>query len=35
MGSDAAVARVWELAASVAAGEGMEVVDIEFRREGG
>ena len=26
---------MWEIAGPVAAGEGMEVVDIEFRREGG
>lgn len=29
------VTRVWELAAPVAAGEGMEIVDIELRPEGG
>jgi ribosome maturation factor RimP len=32
---DATVRRVWELAAPFAAREGMEIVDIEFRREGG
>jgi ribosome maturation factor RimP len=32
---DATVQRVWHLAAPVAAREGMEIVDIEFRREGG
>jgi ribosome maturation factor RimP len=32
---DATVTRVWELAAPLAEGEGMEIVDIEFRREGG
>jgi ribosome maturation factor RimP len=35
MEMDATVTRVWELAAPLAAGEGMEIVDIEFRREGG
>ena len=35
MESDPTVTRVWELAAALAAGEGMEIVDIEFRREGG
>ena len=35
MGVDPAVTRVWELAAPLAADEGMEIVDIEFRREGG
>ena len=35
MSADLAVARVWEIAAPLAAGEGMEIVDIEFRREGG
>ncbi len=34
MSVDPVVARVWEMASSVAAGEGMEVVDIEFRPEG-
>lgn len=33
--NDATVARVWELAAPLAEGEGMEIVDIEFRHEGG
>lgn len=32
---DATVERVWRLAARLAAQEGMEIVDIEFRREGG
>jgi ribosome maturation factor RimP len=31
---DATVARIWELAEPLAALEGMEIVDIEFRREG-
>jgi ribosome maturation factor RimP len=31
---DATIARVWELAAPLAEGEGMEIVDIEFRHEG-
>ena len=34
MSVDPVVVRVWEMASSVAAGEGMEVVDIEFRPEG-
>jgi ribosome maturation factor RimP len=34
MSVDPVVARVWEMASSVAAGEGMEIVDIEFRAEG-
>jgi ribosome maturation factor RimP len=34
MSVDPVVARVWEMASSVAAGEGMEIVDIEFRPEG-
>jgi len=34
MSVDPVVARVWEMASSVAAGEGLEVVDIEFRPEG-
>src|SRR5688572_8813128 len=34
MSVDPVVARVWEMASSVATGEGMEVVDIEFRAEG-
>ncbi|MGH7830511.1 MAG: ribosome maturation factor RimP [Candidatus Binatia bacterium] len=34
MAGDATIARVWEIAAPVAEGEGMEVVDIELRREG-
>jgi ribosome maturation factor RimP len=32
---DGTVEQVWRLAAPVAAQEGMEIVDIEFRREGG
>ena len=32
---DTTVTRVWELAAPLATGEGMEIVDIEFRHEGG
>jgi ribosome maturation factor RimP len=32
---DATVERVWRLAAPLAAQEGMEIVEIEFRREGG
>ncbi len=31
---DATVTRVWELAAPLVKGEGMEIVDIEFRHEG-
>jgi ribosome maturation factor RimP len=31
---DATIRRVWELAAPLAQGEGMEIVDIEFRPEG-
>lgn len=34
MAGDAAVERVWEVVAPLAADEGMEVIDIEFRREG-
>lgn len=34
MSVDPVVERVWEMASSVAAGEGMEIVDIEFRPEG-
>ena len=34
MSVDPVVARMWEMASSVAAGEGMEVVDIEFQPEG-
>ena len=29
------IARVWEIAAPLVAGEGMEILDIEFRRSGG
>ena len=32
---DATVGRVWELAAPLAGNEGMEIVDIELRHEGG
>ncbi len=32
---DETVQRVWQLAEPLAAGEGMEIVDIEFRRESG
>lgn len=35
MSADAAVTRVWEIAAPLVAGEGMEIIDIEFRSEGG
>lgn len=31
---DATVARIWELAAPVAETQGMEIIDIELRREG-
>ena len=31
---DATLTRVWQLAAPLAEGEGMEIVDIEFRHEG-
>ncbi|HSK29401.1 MAG TPA: ribosome maturation factor RimP [Candidatus Limnocylindria bacterium] len=31
---DATIGRVWELAAPLAANEGLEIVDIELRREG-
>lgn len=34
MKMDVTVARVWELAAPLAEDEGMEIVDIQFRREG-
>lgn len=34
MSVDPVVSQVWEMAAPVAAAEGMEIVDIEFRREG-
>jgi len=34
METDATVARIWELATPLAANEGMEIVDIQFRREG-
>jgi ribosome maturation factor RimP len=35
MNADPVLSRIWEVVGPVAAGEGMEVVDIEFRREGG
>ena len=35
MNADPVLSRIWEVAVPVAGGEGMEVVDIEFRREGG
>lgn len=35
MGAGWALERVWEIAAPLAAGQGLEVLDIEFRREGG
>lgn len=34
METDATVLRVWEIAAPLAEDEGMEIVDIQFRREG-
>lgn len=34
MGLDSTVSRVWEIAAPLAADEGMEIIDIELRREG-
>ncbi len=34
MDSDSTLTRVWEIAAPLAADEGMEIVDIELRREG-
>jgi ribosome maturation factor RimP len=34
MSVDPVLARIWEMAGPVAAGDGMEIVDIEFRREG-
>lgn len=34
METDRTVSRIWELATQIAAGEGMEVVDVELRREG-
>ena len=34
MSVDPIMARVWEVAAPLAADEGMEIVDIEFRQEG-
>jgi len=35
MNADPALSRIWEIVGPIAAGEGMEVVDIELRREGG
>ena len=35
MSPDSAVTRVWEIATPLVAEEGMEIIDIEFRREGG
>jgi ribosome maturation factor RimP len=35
MGAGWAIERVWEIAAPLAADQGLEVIDIEFRREGG
>jgi len=35
MGAGWALERVWEIAAPLAADQGLEVIDIEFRREGG
>lgn len=32
---DATVARIWQLAAPLAESQGMEIIDIELRREGG
>jgi ribosome maturation factor RimP len=32
---DATIARIWELATPLAHARGMEIIDIEFRREGG
>lgn len=32
---DATTARIWELATPLARARGMEIIDIEFRREGG
>jgi ribosome maturation factor RimP len=34
MSVDPILTRIWEMAGPVAAGEGMEIVDVEFRREG-
>ncbi|MFQ5682595.1 MAG: ribosome maturation factor RimP [Candidatus Binatia bacterium] len=34
MAGDSAIARVWEIAVPLVTAEGMEVVDIELRREG-
>ena len=35
MSADPFVARVWEVATPLVVDEGMEIIDIEFRREGG
>ena len=35
MNADPVLSRIWEVVGPIAAGEGMEVIDIEFRREGG
>ena len=35
METDATIARVWQLAGPLAESEGMEIVDIQFRHEGG
>ncbi len=35
MGVDSTITRVWEIAAPLVADEGMEIIDIELRREGG
>ena len=32
---DATTARIWELATPLAHARGMEIIDVEFRREGG
>ena len=32
---DATTARIWELATPLASARGMEIIDVEFRREGG
>jgi ribosome maturation factor RimP len=34
IGMDATITRVWQLAAPLVEGEGMEIVDIDFRHEG-
>lgn len=35
MSGDGTVTRVWEIAAPLAADEGMEILEVEFRHEGG